>query len=581
MATRFRRYWSLLVRYLKPQRKRAVLLAALLFGSIGLQLINPQVIGYFIDTTQARGPLRTLLLAAGLFIVIALVQRAIAFYSTYVAENVSWTATNDLKSELALHCLRLDMSFHQKRTPGEMIERIDGDVTKLANFFSQFVIKVVGNVILILGILLLLWRADWLVGVGLTAYSILTFVVLALLQNIAVDRWTRERQVTAETFGFLEERISGTEDIRAAGAEPYMMLRLYQLMRRMLRTNRIAGVMSNLTYASTNALYVIGYTVGLALGAYLYSQKQVSIGTAYLIVFYIGMLSTPLESIREQVEDLQEAAAGIARVEELFQARPGVRELVRAALPAGELEVEFRDVSFSYEQHEPVLRDVSFHLEPGRVLGLLGRTGSGKTTLARLLFRLYDPASGTIRLNGVDIRDLSLGNLRDRVGMVTQDVQLFQASIRDNLTFFSRRIDDDQVERLLREVGLWRWVESLPRGLNTHLAAGGQGLSAGESQLLAFTRVFLRDPGLVILDEASSRLDPATEGLLERAIDMLLRERTAIIIAHRLRTVQRADDILILERGRIVEYGPRTLLASDPASHFYSLLQTGLEEVLV
>ena len=581
MAIQFRRYWNLLVKYLRPQWKRVVLLAALLFGSIGLQLVNPQVIGYFIDTTQARGPLRTLLLAAALFIGIALVQRAVAFYSTFVAENVSWSATNDLKSELALHCLRLDMSFHQKRTPGEMIERIDGDVTRLANFFSQFVIKVVGNAILILGILLLLWRADWRVGVGLTAYSILTFAALGLLQNIAVERWTRERQVTAETFGFLEERISGTEDIRAAGAEPYMMLRLYQLMRRLLHVNRIAGMMSNLTYASTNALYVIGYTVGLALGAYLYSQKQVSIGTAYLIVFYIGMLSTPLESIREQVEDLQEATAGIVRVEELFQARPGVQEAVRATLPAGELEVEFRDVSFSYEQHDLVLQDVSFHLEPGRVLGLLGRTGSGKTTLARLLFRLYDPASGTIRLNGLDIRDLSLGNLRDRVGMVTQEVQLFQASVRDNLTFFSKRIADDQIERFLREVGLWRWVESLPEGLNTHLAAGGQGLSAGESQLLAFTRVFLRDPGLVILDEASSRLDPATEGLLERSMDMLLRECTAIIIAHRLRTVQRADDILILERGRIVEYGPRALLASDPASRFYSLLQTGLEEVLV
>jgi ABC-type multidrug transport system fused ATPase/permease subunit len=580
MATLFGRYWSLLVTYLRPLWKRVVLLAVLLSASIGLQLVNPQVIRYFIDTTQARGPLATLLIAAALFIAIAVVQRAVAFYSTYVAENVSWSATNALRADLALHCLRLDMSFHQKRTPGEMIERIDGDVTRLANFFSQFVIKVVGNTFLILGILLLLWRTDWRVGVGLTAYSILTFVALGLLQNIAVERWARERQATAETFGFLEERISGTEDIRAAGAEPYMMLRLFQLMRRLLQTNRVAGMMSNLTYVSTNALYVIGYTVGLALGAYLYSQKQVSIGTAYLIVFYIGMLSTPLENIRQQVEDLQEAAAGIERVEELFQAQPGVREAVRAALPPGQLAVEFCGVSFCYEQQEPVLKEVSFHLEPGRVLGVLGRTGSGKTTLARLLFRLYDPANGTIGLNGVDIRDLALGDLRDRVGMVTQDVQLFQASIRDNLTFFSRRIGDDRIERVLKDVGLWRWACSLPEGLDTHLAAGGQGLSAGESQLLAFARVFLRDPGLVVLDEASSRLDPATEGLLERAMDMLLRDRTAIIIAHRLRTVQRADDILILEQGRIVEYGPRTTLLGDPASRFYSLLRTGLEEVL-
>lgn len=580
MNVPFERYCRLLVMYLKPQWKRVALLAVLLFGSIGLQLVNPQVIRYFIDTTQTRGSLRTLLFAAGLFIGIALVQRAVAFSSTYVAENVGWTATNALRAELALHCLRLDMSFHNKRTPGEMIERIDGDVTALANFFSQFVIKIGGNAILIVGILLLLFHEDWRVGVGLTVYSLLTVVVLGLLQNIAVGRWSRERQVTAETFGFLEERISGTEDIRAAGAEPYVMLRLYQLMRRMLETNRIAGMMSNLTFISTNTLYVIGYTAGLALGAYLYSQKQVSIGTAYLIVFYIGMLSKPLENIREQVEDLQEAAAGIDRVEELFHTQRDVQETVRARLPVGEVSVEFCDVSFSYDQQERVLQAVSFHLKPGRVLGVLGRTGSGKTTLARLLFRLYDPTCGAICLNGADIRDIALGDLRDRVGMTTQDVQLFQASIRDNLTFFNKRIGDDQIERFLNALGLGQWVRSLPNGLNTHLAAGGQGLSAGESQLLAFTRVFLKDPGLVILDEASSRLDPVTESLVERAMDLLLRERTAIIIAHRLHTVQRADDILILEHGRIVEYGPRTSLESDSTSRFYRLLRSGPEEVL-
>ncbi|GAC1306383.1 MAG: ABC transporter ATP-binding protein [Ktedonobacteraceae bacterium] len=581
MVIQFRHYWNLLVIYLKPQRIRVAVLATLLLSSIGLQLVNPQVIRYFIDTTQARGPVGTLLIAAGLFIAIALVQRIFAFCSTYVAENVGWTATNALRADLALHCLRLDMSFHKKRTPGEMIERIDGDVTALANFFSQFVIHMLGNAIVIIGILLLLFRENWRVGLGLTAYSILTVVVLSLLQRIAVSSWSTERQVTAETYGFLEERISGTEDIRAAGAEPYMMLRLYQFMRRMLQTRRTAGMMSNFTYVSTNTLYVIGYTVGLALGAYLYSHKQVSIGTAYLIVFYIGMLSRPLENIREQFEDLQEAAASIGRVEELFQIKPEVQETVRATLPAGKASVEFRDVAFSYDQREHVLQDVSFKLQPGKVLGLLGRTGSGKTTLARLLFRLYDPARGVICLNGVDIRDISLGDLRDHVGMVTQDVQLFQASIRDNLTFFSKRISDKQIGHILKELGLWQWVQSLPDGLNTHLAAGGEGLSAGEAQLLSFTRVFLKNPGLVILDEASSRLDPHTENLLERAMDRLLQDRTGIIIAQRLQTVYRADDIMILERGRIVEYGSRASLVQDPASRFYSLLQTGLEEVLV
>ena len=198
---------------------------------------------------------------------------------------------------------------------------------------------------------------------------------------------------------------------------------------------------------------------------------------------------------------------------------------------------------------------------------------------ARLLFRLYDPERGSVRLGGLDLRALQLDDLRRRVAMVTQDVQLFQATVRDNLTFFNRAIPDEQLEHVLKQLRLWQWAQSLPEGLATALA-GGQSLSSGEAQLLAFTRVFLKDPGLVILDEASSRLDPATETLMERAVDRLLAERTGVVIAHRLKTVQRADDILILENGRVVEYGPRARLAVDPTSRFYHLLQTGLEEAL-
>jgi ATP-binding cassette subfamily B protein len=226
------------------------------------------------------------------------------------------------------------------------------------------------------------------------------------------------------------------------------------------------------------------------------------------------------------------------------------------------------------------LEDVSFELAPGKRLGLLGRTGSGKTTLTRLLLRLYDPDAGAINLGGINIRDVGLSDLRARVGMVTQDVQLFEATIRDNLTFFSRRVSDERLHAALDELGLWKWYESMPDGLDTVLKAGGKGLSAGEAQLLALARVFLKDPGLVILDEASSRLDPATERLLEQAMDRLLQDRTAIIVAHRLTTVQRADEIMVIEGGRILERGNRRALADDPASHFYGLLQIGLGEAL-
>ncbi len=244
-------------------------------------------------------------------------------------------------------------------------------------------------------------------------------------------------------------------------------------------------------------------------------------------------------------------------------------------MPPGPLALAFREVSFSYNGSGPVLEDISFQVQPGAVLGLLGRTGSGKTTLARLVFRLYDVKAGSIRLNGVDLREFQLSALRRNISIVTQNVQLFRASIRDNLTFFDRSIPDERILQTLEDLELGDWYRSLPNGLDTVLDPGGRSLSAGEGQLLAFTRVFLRDPALVILDEASSRLDPATEARLERAIDKLLQGRTAIIIAHRLHTVQRADEIMILENGSVSEYGARPSWSPTPAHAFTSYCRPG------
>ncbi|MEZ4659356.1 MAG: ATP-binding cassette domain-containing protein [Caldilineaceae bacterium] len=210
----------------------------------------------------------------------------------------------------------------------------------------------------------------------------------------------------------------------------------------------------------------------------------------------------------------------------------------------------------------------------------MGRTGSGKTTLTRLLFRFYDPGQGEIRLADMPLPALKLANLRSRIGLVTQEVQLFDGTLRENLAFFDDRIPDDKILGALHELGLTDWLARFPAGLDTRLGVTGQGVSAGEAQLIAFTRVLLKDVGLVILDEASSRLDPLTERLIETAIDRLLYNRTGIIIAHRLATVQRVDDILILEQGRMREYGPRNALAADPASRYAHLLTTDLTEVL-
>ncbi len=474
------------------------------------------------------------------------------------------------------------MPFHKQHTPGELIERVDGDVTQLANFFSIFAIKVLGNGVLIAGILVLLFRENAWAGLGITVYTLATLAVLGSIQKIGGQRWAKARQASAEQFGYLEERIAGAEEIQTNGAESYALLMLFERMRSFLTTHRAAYVVGSLTHHLTNILYVIGYAAGLGIGAYLFLRGEATLGTAYLFTSYVGMLSDPLQNLREQAQDLQSSSASIDRVLSLFRLQPEVitSSASAARLPAGALSVSFENVSFHYEQNADVLQDVHFSLAPGKTLGILGRTGSGKSTLTRLMFRLYDPSQGTIRLGDVDSCQIALHELRRRVGMVTQDVQLFQASLKDNLTFFQGDIQSKQIEQVLRELRLWQWVESLPKGLDTPLGTSGQGLSAGEAQLLAFARVFLKDPGLVILDEASSRLDPATETLMERAIDRLFSGRTGIIIAHRLKTVQRADDLLILEDGRVMEFGPRAALANDPNSRFYHLLQTGLEEVL-
>ncbi len=477
--------------------------------------------------------------------------------------------------------LGLDLGFHKANTPGELIERLDGDATALANFFSQFSVRVLGNALLILGVLALLWREDWRVGLGLAAYAALALFALGAVQRAGERRWAEARAAQGGVFGFLEERLAGTEDIRASGAEAHTLARFEGLMQAAMAAYRRARLAGNIAFASTTFLTTIGYAVGLALGALLYSRGEVTIGAAYLIVAYIGMLSGPLERLREEAQDLQQAGGSIERIAALRAEQPLVQERPEAvALPGGALALTFEGVTFAYEQdHAPALSEISLELAPGEILGLLGRTGGGKTTISRLIFRLYDPQSGAIRLAGHDLRDLALGDLRARVGMVTQDVQIFHASVRDNLTLFDPTIDDARVEAALRELGMWEWAQRLPQGLDTPLGGAG-GLSAGEAQLLAFARVFLKDPGLVILDEASSRLDPATERLLERAVGRLLAGRTAIIIAHRLSTVERADTVAILDGGRLAELGPRAALAADGRSRFAQLLRTGIEEVL-
>jgi len=593
MRIPLRQYGILLSSYLQPQKRRVGAMAIALLTTIALQILNPQLLGLFIDTATTGGAPQTLVTFAAVFILVAVVIQALAVVTTYLSETVAWSATNALRLDLAAHCLKLDLSHHKSRTPGEWVERIDGDITALSRFFSQLVIHVLGNGLLLVGILIILFFEDWRAGLSLSLFSWVALTMLLGIQSLAIVPWTRYRQKSAEFFGFIAEQIAGREDLRANGAVGYVMHRFYQMLRDWLPIYHKARFGSTLLWAASVGLFTVGNAIALALVTYLWHQQTITIGTAYLIFHYTNLLSQPIERIREELEQLQQVEASIHRIQELFQLQSNLPDIGHLPLPSGPLSVSFKSVYFSYPPSKqakdtpqsktqnpkskihPSLHSLSFHLPPGQTLGILGHTGSGKTTIARLLLRFYDIQQGEICIGERATTQVPLTELRQRVGLVTQDVQLFQATIRDNLTFFDTFIQDEDILQTLDLLGLSDWLNALPAGLDTILSADSRGLSAGQAQLLAFARVFLKDPGLVILDEASSRLDPTTEELIERAVDKLLEQRTGIIIAHRLKTIQRADQILILEKGKVVEYGDRQTLIQTPCSRFAQLLKLG------
>ena len=572
-------YQQLWITYLRPLRGKVALLVAFLLGSIGLGLGGPLLTAGFIDGARAGAEPRTLILYAIAYLLVGLSGQACSAMGNYLAADVGWLATNRMRSDLVRHCLALDLPFHHARTPGEMIERIDGDITKLSNLFSVLVFRILGSVLTLAGALVILFlKIHWLTGLSMTFFVLLAFYVLLQRRKVAVIAFRAEREAIAVQYGFLEERLGGMEDLKANGATAYVLRRFLQIARPVFFTERTAAMARAGMWLTAGLLFALGTVIMLGFGAYLFSIGRISLGCVVLLFQYRTMLYGPLEQITRQLQDLQEAAASIGRVQEIFAMQPAITDGVGAS-PA-DASLAFEHVTFCYHDNQPVLKDISFTLPPGRTLGLLGRTGSGKSTMTRLLFRLYDVNDGSIRLGGVDLRALPQRELRRQIGMVTQDVQLFQATVRDNLTFFDPAIPDARILQVIREMELQEWYDGLPAGLDTRIAAGGAGLSAGEAQLLAFTRVFLTNPRVVLLDEPSSRLDPATEGLVERAVAELLNGRTCIIIAHRLATVQHVDDIMILHDGEVLEYGERARLAADPTSHFAQLLQAGMEKEL-
>ena len=555
---------------------------AILGVAMALRLALPLLLGRFADDALGGEPTSTLTTLALAYVAAALGSAVLDLVVVWLSAQVSWRTGNRLRERLAAHALRLEQAWHGRHSPGQLIERIDGDVEAMAIFFAGMAVQIVGNVALILGMLVVATVIDPWTGAVLGVTAVAGAAIMIRLRVAAVGPREAEREVNAQLYGDLEERLGGLEDLRANGAGRYAVHRLQTHSARSWRAARHASLRGDGAYAAAAVVFAVGTAGTLAAGVVLQQRGVITVGAVLTLYRYADMLRKPLEQIAEQLKELQKAMAGARRASTLLATAPAIADGPDdgTALGTGALAVNLDHVTFSYGPNSaPALQDVDLHLVPGTHLGLVGRTGSGKTTIGRLLARTWDVGRpgdptgdrGAVRLGGVDVRALTVDALRSRVAVVTQDVELFRASVRDNLTLFgTRAVGDDRLLAVIDQVGLGDWLAALPDGLDTRLD-GGQGLSAGEGQLVAFARAFLADPGVVVLDEASSRLDPVTEQRLTAATQSLLRGRTAVIIAHRLDTLDRVDEIAVLDGGRVVEHGRRAELMRTPTSRFARL----------
>ncbi len=566
--------WRALLALLRPDAARWAGLGALLALGSAFGLTGPLIVRALLDravTGTTSGVLARLAIA---YLAVAIGAQLCAVVVAWFATMTAWRTTNTIRMDMAAHVLGLDHEFHRRHTPGELIQRVDGDVTSVSDFLGRVVPRAVGALLTVVGILGVLIVVDWHLALGAAVYLAITVRLVASGRHRAVSESSDEMGSYARLYGGIEERLTAAEDIRANGAGAHAVWRFIEesaaCVRSGIKRERAFLRLWWIVQSSVGA----GSAVALAASGLLVARGTISIGTAFLLFQYVQLISRPLEDFVHELETVQKANGAMVRVIDLMEIVSEIDDHGMISPPSGALAVEFRDVSFEYGDDELVLHSVTARIEPGRRVGIVGRTGSGKTTFSRLVLRLVEATNGTIELGGVPIADIPMAELRRRVALIPQEVELFSGTIRDNVTLFDDAPTDAAVVDALRRAGLATAAGDIHRALGP----GGEGLSAGEAQLLSLARVWLRAPDVIVLDEPTARVDPETETRLEAAVSELTAGRTTVIIAHRLSTLRRADDIMVFEHGRIVEYDDRQRLADDPTSRFHRLLTLALDD---
>lgn len=574
---------ALLFSLLRPYRAVIAVLAIIVVVENAARLSVPILVQRGIDhgipPILARGSARELVVILAVLCGVVVLQAGSRMVFLRRSGRIGQQVLLELRRRLFRHFQRLDVAFHDRYTSGRVVARSTNDIEAIQEMLSTGFDGLITAVLTMCGTAVLLLVLDWRLGLMcLCAFPILVGLVW-WFRTESSKTYLKVREAAALVIVQFVETMTGIKAVQAYRREPRNQEIFEDVADQYKSINERAFKLMAIFMPSVRLVGNIATGVVLLYGGYLVLEGRMTLGTLTAFLLYLRIFFEPMQEISQFFNTFQSASAALEKISGVMATEPGIRDPsdpVRVAAVRGE--VDFRDVRFDYVPGRPVLPDLTLHLPAGRTVALVGTTGAGKTTIAKLIARFYDPVSGVVSLDGVDLRDIEQAELRRHVVMVTQENFMFEGTVADNIRFGKPTATDAEVRSAAQAVGADRFIDVLPDGYDTDVAKRGGRLSAGQRQLIAFARAFLADPAVLILDEATSSLDVPSERLVQRALVTVLADRTAVVIAHRLSTVLSADRVLVLEHGRIVEDGPPGELI-DAGGRFAGLHQAWVDSL--
>ncbi len=548
--------------------QEAAVLACILVVAV-LGLLPPLFTKWLIDGAIRAHDMHGVWLDVGGMAASAIVGGAIGVYQGYLNSLVGEGIMRDIRTSLVAHLHRMPLTFFTGTKTGEIMNRVSNDVDNIDNVVTGTLVSIVTNVFTMLTTVVTIFVLEW--RLALVALVVIPLMILPLApvgrKMYDVRKLTREKRDEIESITQETLSISGITLIKSFVRERFERDRFYRAGTELMKLEISLAMVGRWFIAAITAMVIIGPAVVWLAGGWLAIAGGVTVGMIVAFVAYLGRLYGPASSLAGVQVQVVSALAVFERIFEYLDMAPEGGERPGATvLPRARGEIAFEDVRFAYSPEREALRDVSFHVAPGQMAAFVGPSGAGKTTITQLVPRFYDPQSGTVRVDGHDVRDLTLASLRENIGIVTQETYLFHDTIAANLRYARSDATDEQLIAASRAANIHDFVASLPDGYQTIVGERGHKLSGGERQRLAIARVLLKDPCILVLDEATSALDSANEAAIQAALVPLMQGRTSLVIAHRLSTILHADVIFVVENGRIVEHGTHAqLIARDGA----------------